>query len=106
MDPQELLMTVAEAAGHSRHIHLSGELDLVTASALDTAVEKMVEEGIELVVLDLSDVSFIDSSGLRVIIGAGDRLEAVGGHLVIEGASRTVEKLLDLTGLINRYRRG
>lgn len=104
MDPDDLLLTVAETAGHARHLTVSGELDLATSARLGDMINEMVASGIRLVVLDLTAVSFVDSSGLRVIIEAGDRLEECDGHLVLEGLSPAVQKLLEVTGLIDRYR--
>lgn len=104
MDPDELLLTIAETSGHARHLTVVGELDMVTSSKLGSTIESLVDDGVQLVVLDLSGVSFADSSGLRVIIGSGDILEQHDGRLVIEGISPAVRKLLEVTGLIDRYR--
>lgn len=104
MDPNELLFTVAETAGHARHITVTGELDVETSSSLASLGDRLVVEGIQLIVLDLAHVGFADSSGLRVLIALGDQLEAAGGSLVIEGMSPAVERLLEITGLINKYR--
>ena len=55
-------------------------------------------------ILDLSRVSFIDSSGLRAVLSASNRLEAANGRLVVQGMSGAVERVFEITGLLERYR--
>jgi anti-sigma B factor antagonist len=55
-------------------------------------------------VLDASGIDFVDSSGLRVIINCGNKLSAAGGRLLIEGMSGAVQRTLEISGLIDRYR--
>ena len=105
MDTDDLLLTIAETAGHARHIRVVGDLDVETSTQLAEAIKQLVDTGIALVVLDLVGVNFADSSGLRVIVHAGNQLEDGGGSLIIEGMSPAVERLLQLTGVIDRYRR-
>jgi anti-sigma B factor antagonist len=57
-----------------------------------------------LIVLDASDVEFLDSSGLRVIVASGIRLSNAGGRLLIEGMSGAVQRVLEVSGLIEQYR--
>ena len=49
-------------------------------------------------------MEFLDSSGLRVILGASNKLSAQEGQLLIEGASSAVERVLEITGVIERLR--
>ncbi len=105
MDPLELLLTVADTAGHTRHVSVSGQLDLATAAQLSDMLVGFIEDGVLLIVLDLKGVDFLDSSGLRVLVDAGSRLEARDGKLVVEGMSAAAEQVLEITGLIDRYRR-
>jgi len=105
MDPLQLLLTVADTAGHTRHISVSGDLDVATAAQLSDMLLGFIEDGILLIVLDLTGVEFLDSSGLQVLVDAGSRLEARDGQLVIEGMSGAAQRILEITGLIDRYRR-
>jgi anti-sigma B factor antagonist len=52
------------------------------------------------VVIDLSGVGFIDSSGLRVLVEAHQRAEAEARRLVLSGPSRQVLRLLEISGLM------
>lgn len=81
-----------------------GELDVATASRLEAVLSPLVDSSASLVVLDLTDVSFLDSSGLRTIVRTATSLEDGGGRLVIDGASAAVSRVLEVTGLLERLR--
>jgi anti-sigma B factor antagonist len=82
-----------------------GEIDAGSAQVLTSAFDELIAGGAAVVVLDASHVEFMDSSGLRVIISAGNRLSETGGQLFIEGMSGAVQKVLEISGLIEQYRR-
>ena len=74
-----------DTVSHSYRLVARGEIDMSTAPKLAEAVATLIRSGATLVVLDASDVRFLDSSGLRVIINCGNELKAIGGRLLIEG---------------------
>jgi anti-anti-sigma factor len=61
-------------------------------------------EGATLVVFDTCSVDFVDSSGLSAIIAAATALEDRGGLFLIEGMSPAMQRVLEVTGLLERYR--
>ena len=78
---------------------LAGDLDPHTSPYLQGLIdEQLGSEGSE-VVLDVSEVSFVDSAGLRVIADTHRRLSDAGGNLVIRQPTAGLEKLLSVTGL-------
>ena len=81
-----------------------GEIDMQTASKLESAIDEVIANGARLVTLDLEAVDFLDSSGLRVILAASNKLHELDGQLLLEGASSAVERVLEVTGLIERLR--
>ena len=81
-----------------------GEIDMQTAAKLESALDDVIAKGALLVTLDLEHVTFLDSSGLRVILGASNKLSAQDGQLLLEGASSAVERVLEITGVIERLR--
>jgi anti-sigma B factor antagonist len=87
---------------------LSGEIDSSTAPRLQQQTDDLIAASTEPVVmmLDLSRVEFVDSSGLRVIVSLGNALEDRQGHLELTGLSAAARRILELTGLIDRYRSG
>ncbi len=74
-----------------------GQIDSHTSPFLDDALAAMAPGA--RVSIDLSRVTFVDSSGLRVIVRAHKRQREGGGSLVLVAPSQTVVKLLDITGL-------
>jgi anti-anti-sigma factor len=82
--------------------HLAGEIDLATIAALEAAIEATEEAcGDGDVVLDMSGVTFIDSSGLRVLVTANDRQDASDRRLIIRNPSVSVLRVLEITGLLS-----
>lgn len=80
---------------------LSGEIDAHTAPTLATA---MVELPSGVVRLDMADVSFMDSSGLRVLMEATARAREGGGDLVVVRPSAAVARLVEISGLGEQLR--
>jgi anti-anti-sigma factor len=82
-------------------ISLAGELDPHTAPLLQREIDRVLDEGGSDLVLDLSQLGFVDSSGLRVLIAAQHQLGEHGGTLVLRAPSETVRRLLEITGLVD-----
>ena len=80
-------------------VELSGEVDLYTAPRFKADLLELIESGVDAVVVDLSRVTFIDSTALGVIIGGVKRMRERDGRLVIVAGSRPVVRILDITGL-------
>ncbi len=81
-----------------------GELDASTADRFDHAISQAISAGATFVLVDLSEVEFLDSSALRVIVRRGNALKELGGRLVIEGLSPAAQRILEITGLLEDYR--
>lgn len=84
-------------AGEGALVAPRGDLDLATVEVLDTALRR-AEETHELVVLDLRQVPFMDSSGLHALIAADLRMRGRGGRLAIVQGGDQIRRLLELTG--------
>jgi anti-sigma B factor antagonist len=97
----ETLTILSERRGSAHHVAPSGELDIATAELLERALLDAERTDADTIVLDLSGLDFIDSTGLRVVIAASERSGADGRLGVIAGAP-AVERLLDLVGLRER----
>ncbi len=76
-----------------------------TAPRLAGAIDDTIAKGAHLIVVRLEHVSFIDSSGLRVLLSGADQIAEGGGQLFVEGATPVVERLLEVSGIIDRLRR-
>ena len=81
-------------------VRVNVEVDIATAPALRSELMALIESGAERITLDLSDVAFIDSSGVGVLVGALRRLrETRDGELTVEGVQPGVRKIFEITGL-------
>jgi anti-sigma B factor antagonist len=73
------------------------------ATALKEEIHALVEEKKKHVVVDLSRVQTMNSSGLSMLIGAMTTLRTAGGDLRVAAASKKIESLLVITKLINVF---
>ena len=80
-------------------IEAEGEIDLSNADRLRAAIFDEVDAGSSRVFVDLRAVTFMDSTGLRVLIEGHERLNGVSGELVVVVNSGPVDRLLGITGL-------
>lgn len=91
---------VVACSGLAR-VKVSGEVDIAVAPALATALSTAAHDA-EQVIVDLSGVTFIDSTGLHVILTAQDELRQSGGRLVLIRGPSQVQRLFEITGVANR----
>lgn len=81
-------------------VSLSGELDHHTAKEVKNLIEEVVKNrNIKNLILDFSNLIFMDSSGIGVIVGRYKLLSSLGGRIVISGASKNVSRLLYMSGI-------
>lgn len=80
-------------------IRLRGELDLHTTPSLRAAVDGALEAGINGLVLDLADLTFLDSHGIGVVVGCFKAARQVGTTLSIRNPTPHIERILSITAL-------
>jgi anti-sigma B factor antagonist len=78
---------------------VSGELDLRTSPELEERLARVWSTGAELVILDLRQIEFMDSTGLRVLLGAHQRAQETGRRFALVKGADQVERVLTLTGV-------
>jgi anti-sigma B factor antagonist len=78
---------------------LEGELDLSTCGKVDLAVDRMLADGMRLVVVDLTPLRFCDSTGLAALLRASKRVRAEGGSCLVAGPRGAVRRILSMTRL-------
>lgn len=86
-------------------LEVVGEVDAHTCSRLKAALDELLapgERGPD-IVIDMAGVTFLDSSGLRVLLGAAKEAEDLGGHVRLRAPSDGVVRLLEITGLAERF---
>ena len=80
-------------------ITLKGRLDTMTAPQLDDEAKSIGFDEVETVTLNLKDLEYISSSGLRVILALYKNLKSKGGNLKIVNVSNTIMELFSMTGM-------
>lgn len=89
-----------QRAGDVLTVYLSGEIDHHGAAQVRGDIDAQILSGApSMVVLDLSGVGFMDSSGVGLILGRFRLLQSVGGELSIRGVTGQTAKLLRVAGI-------
>ena len=97
--PEAFTVRIEEHAGAAVVIP-TGELDLATAPVLEAALAKaFASEGPPRVVLDLRELEFIDSSGLRTLLTARRQAEDAGAEFSLVAGHRGLERTLEIAGV-------
>ena len=80
-----------------------GQIDLYSAPTFKEALADAIDDGNTDVVVDLTGVSFMDSTGLGVLVGAHKRLDLLGGSLLVVSPDETIKRVFELVGLSRRF---
>lgn len=80
-------------------VAVSGEVDIFTAPELSATFDELISAGNRNLVLDLSAVEFMDSSGLQVCMKAAEGVRQAGGSMRVSSASRRVRRIAELAGM-------
>lgn len=88
-----------EDVGTRTVVRVDGEIDVVSADRLRERVSLLVSDGRTDLVVDLSGVGFMDSTGLGVLVGTLKRVRTAGGRLVLVVGSERLLKVFRITGL-------
>jgi anti-sigma B factor antagonist len=94
----ELEMAVRYLDGTAA-IALRGEIDLATAPTLAACIDDALTHEPDVVELDMSGVEFLDSAGIRVLIGAHRRLGEDPKRLVLKRPNAQLRRVLEVTGV-------
>ncbi len=89
-----------EAIGTTLVVKLYGEIDHHTASEIKTVIDKeLMLKNIINIVMDFDGVTFMDSSGIGMIVGRYKQITARGGKMMIIRVKPQVDKILEISGL-------
>jgi anti-sigma B factor antagonist len=94
-----LKVTSEQVAPGHQVLALAGEIDLYTSPEFKEELLRVAADGATYVVIDLTETTFIDSTGLGVILRGVERLGRSGGRLVVVCTDRNIRKVFEVTGL-------
>jgi len=80
-------------------VALIGEIDIATAGRVREALIAISNSGENKVVVDMTNVTFMDSTGLAALVGPLKRFRSMNGEIVLRSPTRGVKKVLELSGL-------
>jgi anti-anti-sigma factor len=95
--PGELAVEVS-MSGQTARVSLRGELDIATAPALQQKLSELAGSDATCVLLDMRELCFIDSTGLRVVLGLANGLGENSARVVLVRGPEAVQRVFALTG--------
>jgi anti-anti-sigma factor len=98
VEQQQLQIDVSRE-GDRIVLSLGGELDMANAPLLQRAIDDETLTRSSTIVLDLQQLQFIDSTGLRIILATRERCRELGGVFAVTPGSEQVQRLLSITGV-------
>jgi len=82
-------------------IEVIGKIDSDTASAFETQVEEMLITGeVKKLEINMAQVTYLSSAGLRVLLSTQKKLKSLNGDLVITNANQTLKEVFEITGFM------
>jgi anti-sigma B factor antagonist len=107
--PAPFQASASELEGGIRLLEVNGELDLSTATQLEGPLEEAVDSHQAAVLIDLTDCTFIDSTGIALVVRAWQRVDSTAGNggeggLVLCCQNEQVRRVLEVTGLEHSLR--
>lgn len=80
-------------------VKVTGEIDVYTAPEFKSAISKAIDAGAQDLIIDLTNVSYMDSSGFGILLGATKRVHPKGGTINLLGCSEAITRMLKITRL-------
>lgn len=93
------LNLAVENHGDHAMIQVGGEIDMATSRQLQTVLVDLVDRGFHQLIVDLEQVSFLDCTGIGMLVDARRRVREHGGSLTLVRPTPSVQRVLALTGM-------
>lgn len=94
-----LTISSRTANPETRVLTIQGEIDVYTSAQLKETVVSTIAEGVKYIVMNLSQVEYLDSTGLGVLIGSLKHLKERQGNLILVSPSMRITRIFEITGL-------
>jgi anti-sigma B factor antagonist len=98
----EILEVTTQDSGAQVTVSLKGELDLSSVGKVQDELRRVEADGPALLVLDLSSLTFLDSTGLRAVVTADERARENGRRFVVVRGPDAVQRVFSITRLEDR----
>jgi len=84
-------------------VGVCGRVDASTAPAFEQKLLALIDAGTQRLVIDCTDLDYISSAGLRVLLVAAKRLKSVHGHLALAAVQDPIKEVLDIAGFTSLF---
>ena len=98
LEPGALWLDLRSAADGSPLLVLDGEIDVATVGRLEGVLEALVRSGARTITINLSAVTFMDSSGVNAILESRRRLGS-GGRIRLQQCAPQITRVCEITGM-------
>jgi len=88
-----------DVAGKEQRLFLEGRLDASWAGHLDDYLNNLVREGSHRIILNMSEVHYLSSAGIRILVNQYKKTQFIGGLFVLEAMSAQVSEVLEMVGM-------
>ena len=88
-----------ESSDGAARLALTGELDMAATLALEPVVDQLLSEGTRRITIDLGGLTFIDSTGISLLVTIYDRVREAGAELTLPRPPAEVARALEVTGV-------
>ena len=99
----DVLGVVEERAGRTIVLRLRGDVDLASESVLTAALRRDFPPDVGEIIVDLSEVGFLDSTGVRVLLEGRERAQAGGVALTLRNPGPVVLRVLRVTSVAEMF---
>lgn len=82
---------------------LSGELDTAAAQETEKALQPLLNSDGKEIVLDCTELEYISSSGLRVLLGLLKHAQTIGSRVVLKNVNEVIRDVLDISGFVSLF---
>ncbi len=90
--------------GRTAVVEICGTIDVYTASSVGEAIQSLIVDGASNVILDLTSVPRVDSSGMGTLVGNAKSIASLGGVLCLIGLNEGIRRMLEITNLADYFR--
>lgn len=99
----EFKVEASGGEGGLRAVEVQGEIDVYTSPKLREKIMELFDEGVSTFAVNLTNVSYIDSTGLGVLIGALRRAREKDGQVYLVFSSPRIKRIFEITGLDKNF---
>lgn len=82
-------------------LSLVGRLDTITSGEFEKTLIELFEKGEKNILIDLKDLIYLSSAGLRVFLGAQKKINSMNGKMLVTNANETIMEIFKITGFLD-----